>query len=293
MGIVEPTEIQVLDRCERWWWIEYGQNLVPRTFATKLIAGTAGHEALAGYYRSGRKEDPVEHLHAWYDRFLREEAAQYPDSDPASGDLLSELGKVERVLALYPEQDALDLYGTWKVREVEVRFEVQVSEQVVLSGRLDTVLEDPRGGVVIMDHKFYSRFPSVRETMLDKQGLLYMYAAHALFGYELRGIVYDLVRKTDAKNPSAPLVERRYVPFGDAVASYAQAEVLSAVRRREQVRNTPLLHTRSSVGEHCRWCPYYEPCSMLRRLAEGEALAYLQAAYQPRPALQPGLAVRS
>src|SRR4051812_39169325 len=52
---VRNSERGTLDRCPQQWWWAWREGLRPKETAQPLWFGTAIHEALADYYRPGRK----------------------------------------------------------------------------------------------------------------------------------------------------------------------------------------------------------------------------------------------
>lgn len=212
---ISPSRAQQAERCQRRHSVANVLGMEPIDAPTHhRDFGTAIHEAAAAWWEEGSEQPAVEALER-----------SWEPSIEATSDLTLELAKF---MVRYYCADA-NLAGkhwatdaAWTVEAVEERIELELSEDVVLSFRLDRLARcadtDPPAWVVV-DTKTSSRFGRywTRERWLTNlQQKLYHKAVEEHYGIELDGHYIEGVLK------SAPS-EIRYVALDWPKAVLAEA----------------------------------------------------------------------
>jgi len=107
------------------------------------------------------------------------------------------LGMLEHYFLWAPTRDK------FKPIYVEIEFEVPIPglEGVVYQGRIDLIVED-EFGYWIIDHKTTAQLAQTEWLALDDQCSSYAWAAKQMLGLDIRGIVYNELRKKAPRKPS-------------------------------------------------------------------------------------------
>jgi RecB family exonuclease len=202
---IRTSDRSYFKRCRQLWDFTsvLRQNLEPFQRAEALDFGTAIHAALECYY------DPE----AWPDVDAREKAAimgflgaiQKVEKLVVEGPLDFEIDfNEQRMLGL----GMLDNYFKWapahdnfKPVYVEVEFEVPLYAGSVYQGRIDLIVEDDYG-YWIVDHKTTAVFGATEWLVLDDQCASYAWALRRQLGLEVRGVIYNELRKKLAHPPT-------------------------------------------------------------------------------------------
>lgn len=205
-AIIRTSDRSYFKRCRQLWdWTsKIRQNLEPAQRIEALDFGTAMHKALEAYYKPN----------TWGHQSLMEESARQAFSDACK-----EIGLKVKVGPLEFEerweelrqlgQDMLSFYFQWAPprdtftpRFVEVEFEVPIPymPDVVYQGRIDLIVEDDYG-YWLYDHKTTAQFGATEWLGLDDQCSSYAWAIKKMLGLEVRGVVYNELRKKAPKPP--------------------------------------------------------------------------------------------
>jgi hypothetical protein len=206
--IVRTSDRGTFKRCRQLWDFtsKIRQDLEPVQRIDALDFGTAIHAGLQAYY------DPE----TWTDQLQMEQNAlrEFGKSMQDVELTIAEYGTVEadekyRELRLLGH-GMLGHYFLWAPNHddglmpvmVEQEFEVELYEDVVYQGRVDLVMED-RNGYWIVDHKTASVLGGTEWLALDDQCSSYAWALRKQLGLEVRGVIYNELRK---KVPVQPKV---------------------------------------------------------------------------------------
>jgi hypothetical protein len=199
--IIRTSDRALFKRCRQRWDFtsKIRQNWEPLRTPIELDFGTAVHAGLESYY------SPV----YWGDLTKMEDTSRKDFAyslRQACGDL--EDYEELRQLGL----GMLDHYFLWAPDHddftpifVEQEFEVPIpGTSAVYQGRIDMIAED-RYGYYIVDHKTTATFGSTEWLALDDQCSSYAWALRQKLGLEIRGVIYNELRK---KLPHRPKVLR-------------------------------------------------------------------------------------
>lgn len=201
------TDTQTFDSCKRKWYLGslLHCNLGTRFPKPSLFLGTGIHLALEAY------------AGALIRGYSRDEALEFA-LDNFFGWAQMEIGRVNDEVGGLDEDDETKLrdsqrlglgmlkhYAPWDAwHEVtyvsaEQKFEVPLTQDILLCGRIDGMVE-VAGELWVIDHKTTSRIDA-DGLVLDSQGKAYLLAARQLYGPNVKGIIYNFLRK---KVPAVP-----------------------------------------------------------------------------------------
>ncbi len=207
MDIIRTSDRQYFKRCRVLWDFtsKIRQNYEPIQRIEALDFGTAMHAALQAYYNP----------ETWGESPTMQENAR-------RAFLLSikEIGMLVKIGALefeerFDELKALGLgmlehYFLWAPKHdnfkpiyVEIEFEVPIPHLVgvVYQGRIDLIVED-EFGYWIVDHKTAAQLAQTEWLALDDQCSSYAWAIKEQLGLQVRGIVYNELRKKAPRKPA-------------------------------------------------------------------------------------------
>jgi hypothetical protein len=170
--------------------------LEPVQGSTALDFGTAIHAGLEAYYQPKtwgyHTQMQANALQGFLDsiRSTRCDAEDYEELKALG------LGMLDNYFAWAPAND------TWKPVMVEQEFEIPLLGKAVYQGRIDLIVQDDHG-YWILDHKTTATFGSTEWLALDDQCSSYAWALKDELGLEVRGVIYNELRK---KVPHRPKV---------------------------------------------------------------------------------------
>jgi PD-(D/E)XK nuclease superfamily len=206
--IIRTSDRQFFKRCRQLWdyTSKIRQNYEPLARIEALDFGTAIHAALENFYLPN----------TWGMIDLQKYNAKQA--------FLASIKEVEQKVRMgalefeqtFEEQKTLGLamldyyflyskgHDDFKPLLVEVEFEVPIPgyEEAVYQGRIDLIVEDDKG-YWLWDHKTTAQLAGTEWLALDDQCSSYAWALKKQLGLEVRGVVYNELRK---KAPHAPAV---------------------------------------------------------------------------------------
>jgi len=240
---VSFSELKTWRTCRQMYHYKYRENLEPRLKSPSLKRGAWMHSLLEAYYKEGDWRKTHQELVKQFNELLEEEKEYY-------GDLP---GECEYLMSLYEE--------TYHDKPILVehefeKFPVSPSSKVLLRGRIDLVIEDPRRGIWLVEHKTASRIPNEDERLINPQVALYIPVVERILGTKVQGVVWNYIRTKIPKKKESKLLERRYMPTNEKVISQLLREVRVAAIEAKKLTNV----YRSLHPMICRTCGYKSLC---------------------------------
>jgi hypothetical protein len=207
-GIIRTSDRSFFKRCRVLWDFtsKIRQNWEPLQRIDALDFGTAMHEALQAYY------EPT----TWGNQGLQEQNALrafFISADKVGARV--KLGALEfedrwkelRVLG----EGMLNHYFMWAPKRdnftpifTEVEFEVPIPGMhgdVMYQGRIDLIIQD-EFGYWIVDHKTTAQLADTQWLWLDDQCSSYAWAIQKQLGLNIRGVIYNELRKKAPRKPN-------------------------------------------------------------------------------------------
>lgn len=240
MTKVSPLKVRVFNTCRLRFRYQYVDKIRSRL----RIADTAGslvHRVLCDIFSKVAKEERTpewlmglfeEYWTALSPRYLRMEGVDQLRDDAAEQ------------LQRFAQQHGLDAEPLM----VEPYFQVEVTEEVTLFGRVDRIDENPDGTLTIIDYKTGSAPDEVEANQL------YLYAI--MIEAELRRRVSQI---------SFWYLDDGAVwttEFTDAERDETRAGLLAVVEEMANVSEFP-----PTIGPHCGHCPYLHACEVRDEIA--------------------------
>lgn len=214
-NLVHTSDRIAFKRCRRKWNLgSYMRgNLTPDRVNDKLWLGTGVHEALAEYYMHGK--DLLDAFNEWADKQVDEMIKNNNGLFDEQKEMINE----QRALGL----GLLEHYESWckqedskyfvEVVNIEHDFKVPIidpatNEQAIDTagdpvwyvGRIDGIVKDQYGQYWLLEHKTAATV-DVDKLPLDEQCGSYIWAAQQIYGLELSGVIYNVIKK---KLPTVP-----------------------------------------------------------------------------------------
>ena len=242
---VSFSELKTWRTCRQMYHYKYRENLEPRLKSPALKRGAWIHSLLEAYYKGKDWREVHRELVDQFNELLEEEKEYY-------GDLP---GECEYLMTLY-EQTYRDDKPVLVEYEFE-KFPISPSSRVLLKGRIDLVISDPKRGIWLVEHKTASRIPNEDERLVNPQVALYIPVVERLLGgIKVQGVIWNYIRTKIPKRKESKLLERRYLPVNERVISQLLREVrISAIEAKKLTNVYRSLHPLV-----CRTCGYKSLC---------------------------------
>jgi hypothetical protein len=207
--ILTNSQIQTWLNCRRYYKFNYIDLLKPAEESVALRIGSAVHEGLHGWYMTGEYKKSVARFY--------EKAIESILSVSDAIDVLSIDSEQQVVLAMmngyccYYTEEMFDLLdGVINVIDSEREIKTQVDEDVWFAGKIDLILEDESGQWLmeskttsIIDDRYFEKLA------IDPQVTGYTFLASKFFP-DLRGIIYNVVRKPSIRQKKGETTEQFY-----------------------------------------------------------------------------------
>jgi PD-(D/E)XK nuclease superfamily len=245
---VSHSKMAAFRRClQRYQW-----NYVDKYFSPPgegQMRGLVGHAALAVW-------------HSTYDAEQALAAAQR-EYELQVGVLNDDWVTMELTLTRYFDWSRQN--DTFKVvsseQEFNIAFEFDDAEQnFTLNGYIDGLVEE-KGTMWILENKFYKRADNT-PLDLDAQVSIYVLAA-SLLGYEVQGVIYNIVRMAGSKVSEKEPVIRRRLHRSSTGLELVEREIADQVRMMRSYHKGELPTFRNPTKD-CHWdCAFYDACLML------------------------------
>lgn len=176
---IDNSTLKAVSRCSTEALIRYALGYTTQEEKAPLKSGTAGHEALAVWFKGGTKEEAL----AKFD----EEYKEWAEENVMPDDRLS-YSNVYKILDNWFDTHPLDSFSyAFKPDFVEVGFAHPLTDEgdIVLTGRMDAVVFPRQGrGLYVLDNKFTGSIKPawIKGFMMDSQMSGYNWAAWKLTG---------------------------------------------------------------------------------------------------------------
>lgn len=257
-GVIGPlwlsaSSLNLYDSCPRQFY--YKQVVrIPETANFEARVGTAIHAALEKFHRKHPQLSPT----------LFEDLADLLQDELRDVQFTSEkektqsLDKARNILRLYLSEEAAR--GTI-VAEVEKEFNVNVSEDVTITGKIDRIDRLPDGRIRVVDYKS-GRIKSRPEYLEDFQMPIYAWAALEHLGQQLESVEVIGLKDIEEKK-NGPELKRQVLPWEDGSKYAITTERLHAVKTRVAEIIAGIREGKFDPApeeKRCGWCRYSLIC---------------------------------
>lgn len=185
--MVSHSKILTWKRCHKLYDYKYNQKLQKKLKNGNLYLGSLVHEALESFFKGKNPELIFEVYEKKFDKLFDEEKAEL------GGLIALGLDMFTRYVNFYDHEE-------YTVIEVEKQILVPLTDDIELEGKIDLIVSDKRGRILINEHKTCKSIPDEAVRMADVQTVIYWWALKQM-GIEARGVIWDYLRK---KIPTVP-----------------------------------------------------------------------------------------
>lgn len=277
--LMSMSQVQAWLDCQRKWMFSYLFEKQSDHVSTSLATGIIGHEILAVYYQAlkdGHSKFEAEQL-------AMKKLTEYFTAGKTDTEILA---KVHGLVSRYISNDSL---ASLKILEVESDFFIPINDLFWFGARIDLLVEDTRGRLRLIDHKFMYDFATPDSLLMNSQMPKYV-AALRVNGKPVVEAYLNMFRTRFKSHllsgkPDEDLFQRSPVKITEEkIQSNLDYQITASMRIIER-RSLPILE---AVHEcipiqnpmMCSWCPFKEPCM---KMNEGmSAVAALGSGYVPK-----------
>lgn len=235
MDFVTQSEIKTFRQCRRKWDLRYRQGIVQKPSTIEklgvLFFGNVVHEGLKLHYQGRTMEEIHKDVDLRFDKAIE----KMPQIDNLETEEQRELAK--RMLSGYAVTFATE-DRAYKHIDPEQEFFVPFGPGFpMFAGKVDGIAQDQDGGYWLKEHKTADQVGEDYFNMLkvDIQHPLYMWAVEIHLGIEIKGVIYNVLRKSA---PEEPELLKTFEKDGTPKLSKAQKEnvtydsYIAALQRR-------------------------------------------------------------
>jgi len=258
------TSMTSYKRCRAQYSWKYVYNYAPKE-GTGRIRGSAGHAALATWYREGCSEESDEMAMKSAAEVFNVAEKQFQVSLDQDWDLMKII--LPRYFRWARANDDFE-----EILAIEQEFSIQIGPHTVI-GFIDGVVKSKNGSIWLLEHKFNKQV-STRNIDLDSQMSLYLLAAYKL-GIDVRGVLYNVIRVAEGGIAAKSPVERRQVFRRSDGLRMIEAETLVQLDEMAEFHENGGRVYRNPTA-NCSWdCSFYGVCLAIND--DGDAKTALSA----------------
>lgn len=275
-----------------WGWVEGRKQ---DDVDVKLKFGDLMHQAMAIYYRKGRKRGP--HPAHTFQKLVEQQLDEWGEKMWSDGEYedMGHLGTMmlEAYVEKWKEADK-----EYSVIQSEQTFQIPIGMvlgyRIVVVGTFDGVWRHlPTNKIRFVEHKTAAAISEAALPMDDQVGTYWTYGPRYLLkrgllkpGEKLDGILYNWLRKaykkpedswdeqgrklnqdgSVSKRQPPPFFHRRLTFRGEAEARNVNARVRREAADMIRARRNPHKHIYKNPGmqfmPNCKFCPFKDPCEL-------------------------------
>jgi len=198
---VSHSKLNSFKSCPQKHYYSYVERIEPITIQKPLYKGSALHELLeirAKHLIDNNNITWKDHLH----QNLQMKYDMLSDNDKDQiGDFIQD---AEKILMQYDW-----VYEDEEIKYLEVEKWIEIplvkrrnKEDIIFVGKVDAIIEI-RGKQYIVEHKTFSSQPmTLQESWINVQTSLYAYALNKYYGYNITGILWDMIKAEPFSEPN-------------------------------------------------------------------------------------------
>ena len=214
--------------CSTKAWLRYYKKVTAAAQSSPAAAGVAVHAGLEAYWRTSNVDDGL----TAFDDVYRAHADEFvPDDDRLS------FNNVRRTLEVYFKRNPVETLP-FRIRRdlVELPFSAQLSDNVVLVGQPDAIVETyDTGNLYILDHKTTGNANDMWKAKfkIAPQLTAYIWAAREQLGAPVEGAFINLIelRKIPSSTRKCP---EHGVHYAECGPQHSKTELLGPILRSDQ-----------------------------------------------------------
>lgn len=250
MMYTSVSEIKNFNTCERQWYFSGRNGMYLRS--TKPIKA----------FRVGNTfHDILENLYVGEDYNIKELFEKYEIEEEDQKMIEFQTEKYKE-LVLDHDLKRFDII------EPEMRYSLELTEDIVLFGFIDLVYKERKtGNIGILEHKFVRNFRSVIYNILDEQLKAYELAIREVYGQCNAGINLNQVRKLKTKFSHA----RDTFKMDDKQLTHFIGELTDSVDKMKLYKDNGVVDYKASPHwMACGFCDYNKLCAKMEGLGTND-----------------------
>ena len=197
---VSHSKLSTFKQCPYKHYLKYVERLEPISIVKPLYKGSGIHSLLE--MRAKNFIDPLQPTWEQYlDTTLQKAYEELSSSDKDSiGDFIEDARKIMRQYDWCYSSENLTYLEIEKW--IEIPLIKSKGEPVILVGKVDSIVVI-NGDQYILEHKTYSKNPmSLQDAWVNIQTSIYAYALNKFYGYNIKGVLWDMVRSSPYEEPN-------------------------------------------------------------------------------------------
>lgn len=264
--LISNSEVGTYQECQMRHWFAYILRVKPKLQPDWAEIGTIGHAALAEYYTSLKDgntfKESVATIPAYLDGYVDNlqdlvDSGHINETEFRRKEVFAD--QVGLLLANYVSRVAAN--DKWEVLEVEKMHSTKNGYAM----RLDLLIRDhgDRGAIVIVDHKFLSKFISWQGLAMNCQVPKYIGTLAEEIEVDY-GVMNQILKKKEGAKYT-PKFERAKVPYEPQVFEQRLQEQEIMAEKIRPLYDMPIMEAKKQacrVNNYwlCERCLYREPC---------------------------------
>lgn len=246
-------------RCRYRFYLQYIEK-VPGKAGIGMLKGSAGHAALAEWYKSTDAKAATEAAWQTFQDKLQQQGMEVQGFS-------KEWVELEQALQRYYEYSIREDYFQWVASELEFNLSYK---QHNFRGFIDGVVRDTRTDQLwLLEHKFNKQV-NTYHLDLDPQISIYMMAV-VMMGYDVTGVLYNIIRMGGGKTAERePVVRKLLYRNREGLAATAAELQLQMEEVSRWIDNADRIVYRNATKD-CSWdCGFYRVCLAIEDSGSGQ-----------------------
>lgn len=187
------SKVKLWRKCKQAWWYKYKLMLRRKTVARPLMFGRLVHDMIEAHSNGDDPHRVLVKAEKEQGKMFRSQAEEY-------GDILNDARIImSEYFSFWPEDNLVPV--RLKGKAAEHTFEVEVSEGIVATGKIDNIAKSKNKLRWLTEHKSGARMLGIDHMWRNLQSVLYIRINDMLGLPALDGTCWDYIR---SKPPSAP-----------------------------------------------------------------------------------------
>ena len=165
---ISQSKLKTYRNCHKAYDYKYNQNLQRKKKNSSLVRGLCIHEMIEA---KANGKDPWE----TFENYVRDNQPLFTEEDPEYAGLVDMITTIMEGYFSYYKNDPLKpviING----KAAEHPFSVELDKDIILTGVIDMIVEDPKLGIGIEDHKTHKILPTGDIAYSNIQSALYAWA---------------------------------------------------------------------------------------------------------------------
>lgn len=166
--IVHQSSLKTFRRCHKGYFYKYILGLEKKKKGSALVRGSCVHEMIEA---KANGKDPWEA----FENYLDANKPIFTEQDPEYEGLADMITTIMEGYFAYYKKDELKPYKVGN-QYAEHKFSVPLTKDVILEGTIDMIVEHPKLGIGLEDHKTHKNLPTGDIAYSNIQSALYAWA---------------------------------------------------------------------------------------------------------------------